>query len=119
MRIREADPPGDALLLKGSEGRGEAVAALPFPGAGRGNVPPPFAPVQRPVPLPGAAVAAAAQGPLALWKPHREEHAMSWCVQGLVEWKREVTGQGKSGNSTRGCGKCAWGQSVVQREIQR
>lgn len=62
MRIREADPPGDALLLKGSEGRGEAVAALPFPGAGRGNVPSPFAPVQRPVPLPGAAVAAAAQG---------------------------------------------------------
>lgn len=50
MRIREADPPGDALLLKGSEGQGEAVAALPFPGAGRGNVPSPFAPVQRPVP---------------------------------------------------------------------
>lgn len=37
MRISEADPSEDDLLLKGSKERGEGVAALPFPSAGRGG----------------------------------------------------------------------------------
>lgn len=78
MRTSEADPPGDDLLLKGSEEGGEAVAALPFPRAGRGDVPPPLAPVQRPVPAARSRdVPQLHSGPLALWKPHTEEQAMS------------------------------------------
>lgn len=62
MRISEADPTEDDLLLKGSEERGEAVAVLPFPSRVQaGEDVPPFAPVQRPVPRcrePGCVAAA-------------------------------------------------------------
>lgn len=67
MRISEADPTEDDLLLKGSEERGEAVAALPFPSlpfpsAGRGERSS-FRPSAAPcAPLPGAGVCRSCRG---------------------------------------------------------
>lgn len=54
MRISETDSTEDDLLLKGSEERGEAVAASPFLSAGRGGCSS-FRPSAAPrAPLPGA-----------------------------------------------------------------
>lgn len=104
MRISEADPTEDDLLLKGSEERGEAVAALPFPSLpecrqGRTFLLSPQCSALCPA-AGSRGVPQLQRGSLGLWKPHSEEHAMSSCVQGLVGWKREVEGRGKSGKFT-------------------